>query len=66
MDQSQTQIINVSEAREALTGGDFRNDIAFQNDVNHLISVIDELFDEALLQRVRDRRAAASAPSLHG
>jgi hypothetical protein len=45
MNPSETQIINVTEARQALTGGDFRNDIAFQNDVNHLLSILDELWD---------------------
>ena len=65
MDQSETQIINVSEARQALTGGDFRNDIAFQNDVNHLLSMLDELWDgpSAARRRTGAGSAAASATS---
>jgi len=65
MDQSETQIINVSEARQALTGGDFRNDIAFQNDVNHLLSMLDELWDgpSGARRRTGQSNVGASATS---
>lgn len=46
MEESEnTQIINASEARQALTDGDIRSEIAFQNDVNRLLALLDELWD---------------------
>jgi hypothetical protein len=45
MDESDTKVINVREARQVLTDGDIRSDIAFQNDVNRLIAILDELWD---------------------
>jgi hypothetical protein len=45
MDEADTKVIDVREARQVLTDGDIRSDIAFQNDVNHLIAILDELWD---------------------
>jgi hypothetical protein len=39
-------VMNVAEARQALTEGDFRSDVAFQNDVNHLLRSLDELWGD--------------------
>ncbi len=45
MDEPNTQVISASEARQVLTDGDIRSDIAFQNDVNRLLAMLDELWD---------------------
>jgi len=46
MEESEdTQIISASEARQALTDGDIRSEIAFQNDINRLLALVDELWD---------------------
>jgi hypothetical protein len=45
MDDSGFRIVAAAEARRILTGGDVRSDVAFQHDVNHLISVLEELLD---------------------
>ena len=45
MDDADIRIMTVAEARRTLTGGELRNDVAFQNDVNRLLATLDELFD---------------------
>jgi hypothetical protein len=46
MDESEnTQVISASQARQVLTDGDIQSDIAFQNDINHLLALVDELWD---------------------
>ena len=68
MDEPETQIINASEARQALTDGDIRSDIAFQNDVNRLLALLDELWDgrtqPAPLTDARGARSAGPSPSV--
>jgi hypothetical protein len=43
MDDPGFEVLNVAEARRALTQGDIRSDVAFQNDVNRLLAALDEL-----------------------
>jgi len=40
-------VMNVAEARQALTAGDIRSEVAFQNDVNLLLASVDELWGDA-------------------
>jgi hypothetical protein len=39
-----TRVIDASQARQVLTDGDIQSDIAFQNDINHLLALVDELW----------------------
>jgi hypothetical protein len=36
------RIVPASEARQALTGGDLKSEIAFQNDINTLLACLEE------------------------
>lgn len=36
------RILSASEARQVLTGGDLRSEVAFQNDINTLLACLDE------------------------
>jgi hypothetical protein len=36
------RIVPASEARQALTGGDLKSEIAFQNDINTLLARLEE------------------------
>jgi hypothetical protein len=56
MEDADIIIMSVGDARRTLTGGDFRNDVAFQNDVNRLLATLDELCEAA--SDARPRRAA--------
>jgi hypothetical protein len=47
MDDAGFKIITAAEARKALTTGDLRSDIAFQNDVNRLLASLEDLCDPA-------------------
>jgi hypothetical protein len=49
MDDPEFEILNVGQARRALTNGDIKSDIAFQNDVNRLLATLDSLWDAAEL-----------------
>jgi hypothetical protein len=42
MSRSNVRIVAASEARQALTEGDFRSEIAFQNDINSLLASLEE------------------------
>jgi hypothetical protein len=42
MSRSTVRIVAASEARQALTEGDFRSEIAFQNDINTLLAALEE------------------------
>jgi hypothetical protein len=53
MDDAEIIIMSVGDARRTLTGGDFRNEVAFQNDVNRLLATLDELCDAATDARGR-------------
>jgi len=44
MDDAEFRILPVTEARRALTDGDIRSDVAFQNDVNRLLASLEELW----------------------
>ena len=44
MDDVGFRIMPVAEARRALTDGDIRSEVAFQNDVNRLLASIEELW----------------------
>src|SRR5262245_6358873 len=45
MDDAGFTIMTVAEARKALTNGEVRSDVAFQNDVNRLLASIDDLWE---------------------
>jgi hypothetical protein len=42
MDHPEVEILTAAAARRALTNGDIRNEIAFQNDINALIARLEE------------------------
>ena len=42
MDTQDIKIIATTEARRALTGGNIRDEIAFQNDINTLLARLEE------------------------
>jgi hypothetical protein len=44
MDDAGFRIVPVTEARRALTDGDIRTDVAFQNDVNRLLASLEEIW----------------------
>ena len=54
MDDADIRIMSVADARRTLTGGDFRSDVAFQNDVNRLLATLDELCEIASELRTRN------------
>ena len=41
-DDPRVKIVPAAEARRALTGGDIRDDVAFQNDINTLLARLEE------------------------
>jgi hypothetical protein len=45
MDDENIKIVPVQEARRVLTDGGIRSEIAFQNEVNLLLAVLDDLCD---------------------
>jgi hypothetical protein len=47
MDDAGFRIMPVAEARRALTDGDIRSDISFQNDVNRLLASLEELWGKS-------------------
>ena len=47
MNDADFQIIRAVDARRALTNGDLKAEVAFQNDVNLLLSSLDLLWDAA-------------------
>ena len=47
MDDAGFRIMPVAEARRALTDGDIRSDISFQNDVNRLLACLEELWGQS-------------------
>ncbi len=53
MEDGNIRIVNLADARRTLTGGDLRNDVAFQNDVNRLLATLDDLLDPATERRPR-------------
>ena len=42
MNDPQVQILTAAEARRALTKGDIRGEVAFQNDINTLLARLEE------------------------
>jgi len=42
MNDPQVQIVTAAEARRALTKGDIRDEVAFQNDINTLLARLEE------------------------
>ena len=42
MDTQDIRIVATAEARRALTGGNIRDEIAFQNDINTLLARLEE------------------------
>jgi hypothetical protein len=44
MDDAEFRIMAVSEARRTLTNGDLRSEVAFQNDVNRLLALLEEVW----------------------
>ncbi|HEY7376819.1 MAG TPA: hypothetical protein VIF57_31970 [Polyangia bacterium] len=53
MDDPDFEILAVDQARRALTDGDIKSDVAFQNDVNHLLALLEQLCDVAETQPAR-------------
>jgi hypothetical protein len=45
MDDAGFTIMTVAETRKALTNGEVRSEVAFQNDVNRLLASLDDLWD---------------------
>jgi hypothetical protein len=60
MDESGIRIMNVADARRALTNGDRLSDIAFQTDVNRLLARLDDILPSTA--RPPRPRAAVTAP----
>jgi hypothetical protein len=44
MDDANFEIVSAAEARRALTDGDLKSDVAFQNDINRLLASLDDLW----------------------
>ena len=44
MDDQEVRIMNVRQARQVLTRGDIRDEVAFQNDVNRLLASLEEIW----------------------
>jgi hypothetical protein len=42
MNEPQVRIVTAAEARRALTKGDIRSEVAFQNDINTLLARLEE------------------------
>ena len=42
MNDPQVKIVTAAEARRALTKGDIRDEVAFQNDINTLLARLEE------------------------
>ena len=42
MNDPQVKIVTAAEARRALTDGDIRSEVAFQNDINTLLARLEE------------------------
>ena len=42
MNDPKVQIVTAAEARRALTKGDIRDEVAFQNDINTLLARLEE------------------------
>jgi hypothetical protein len=42
MNHPQVRIVTAAEARRALTNGDIRSEVAFQNDINTLLARLEE------------------------
>jgi hypothetical protein len=42
MNHTEVEIVTAGAARRALTNGDIRSEIAFQNDINTLLARLDE------------------------
>ena len=42
MDNPEVRIVTAAEARRALTDGDIRSEVAFQNDINTLLARLEE------------------------
>ena len=42
MNDPQVQFVTAAEARRALTKGDIRDEVAFQNDINTLLACLEE------------------------
>ena len=57
-DDPHIKIVSAGEARRALTGGDIRDDVAFQNDINTLLARLEEKVVplKALSAPIRPRR----------
>jgi hypothetical protein len=51
MEDGDIRIVNLADARRTLTGGDLRNDVAFQNDVNRLLATLDDLLEPSTDRR---------------
>jgi|KBSMisStandDraft_5_1062788.scaffolds.fasta_scaffold499279_2 hypothetical protein len=45
MEDPDFEIIRAAQARRALTKGDIKSEVDFQNDVNHLLAAIEQLWD---------------------
>ena len=41
-ERAEIKIVTTAEARQALTSGDLRSDVAFQNDINTLLACLEE------------------------
>ena len=49
MNDPQVQFVTAAEARRALTKGDIRDEVAFQNDINTLLARLEDM-DDLVLQ----------------
>jgi hypothetical protein len=59
------RILHAAEARRALTDGDIRSEVAFQNDINTMIARLDEVqpFWRALTSPEPGARAPGGRPT---
>jgi hypothetical protein len=62
-DDPHIKIVSAAEARRALTGGDIRDDVAFQNDINTLLARLEEKVVplRALCAPIRPKRRKTSS-----
>ena len=51
MDEQNSEILTVRQARRLLTDGDIKSEIAFQHEVNRLLASLEDLCDAAEEQR---------------
>jgi hypothetical protein len=60
MDDTHIKTLRAAEARQALTDGDLKSEVAFQNDINRLLASLDDLWQAPDPQPLASRLADAA------